>query len=194
MKTLVFASHNENKVREIRSLLPDSFEILSLSDIGFHEDIPETADTLEGNAWIKARTIKEKTGYDCFADDTGLEVFALDMQPGVYSARYAGSERSDEANISKLLSELKSKFDKRAQFRTAIALIFNEEEQLFEGCVEGQILAERRGENGFGYDPVFEPENCGSSFAEQTLEEKNQRSHRARAFAQLKAYLEAKST
>ena len=194
MKRLVFASHNENKVREIRALLPEQFEILSLSDIGFHEDIPETADSLEGNAWIKARTIKEKTGFDCFADDTGLEVFALEMKPGVYSARYAGNERSDEANITKLLVELESKSDRRAQFRTAIALILNGEERLFEGRVEGQILSARRGEMGFGYDPVFEPENCGSSFAEQSLEEKNRRSHRARAFAQLKAYLEAKST
>lgn len=190
MKKLVFASHNENKVREIRALLPDSFDILSLSDIDFHEDIPETADTLEGNAWIKARTIKEKTGYDCFADDTGLEVFALDMQPGVYSARYAGKERSDEANIKKLLDELKSKSDRGAQFRTAIALIYEGREELFEGRVEGQILTAKRGENGFGYDPVFEPENCGKSFAEQSLEEKNQRSHRARAFAQLKLFLE----
>lgn len=194
MKKLVFASHNENKVREIRALLPDSFDILSLSDIDFHEDIPETADTLEGNAWIKARTIKEKTGYDCFADDTGLEVFALDMQPGVYSARYAGKERSDAANMKKLLDELKSKTDRGAQFRTAIALIYEDREELFEGRVEGQILTAKRGENGFGYDPVFEPENCGKSFAEQSLEEKNKRSHRARAFARLKAYLEAKST
>src|SRR5690606_32924786 len=152
---------------------------LSLSDIDFHEDIPETADTLEGNAWIKARTIKEKTGFDCFADDTGLEVFALDMQPGVFSARYAGSERSDEANIDKLLEELESKSDRSAQFRTAIALIIEGKEELFEGRVQGQILNEKRGVHGFGYDPVFEPENCGQSFAEQSMEEKNQRSHRA---------------
>lgn len=189
MKTLVFATHNANKAHEISALLPDSIKILTLSEINFHDDIQETADTLEGNALIKARTIKEATGYDCFADDTGLEVVALGGRPGVHSARYAGEQRSDEANISKLLSELENVEDRSARFRTVIALLLNGEEYLFEGIVNGKIRTSEYGSNGFGYDPVFEPEDCGTTFAQQTLEEKNKRSHRARAFKNLCDFL-----
>jgi XTP/dITP diphosphohydrolase len=186
---IVFATHNANKAKEIAAVLPQGLELLTLSDIGFEEDIPETALTLEGNARLKARTIKEKTGYDCFADDTGLEVLALNNEPGVHSARYAGEHRSDEENISKLLSNLKETDNRSARFRTAIVLIMNDQELLFEGIVEGKILETKKGTNGFGYDPVFEPEDCGKSFAELSLSEKNERSHRARAMKQLIAHL-----
>jgi XTP/dITP diphosphohydrolase len=186
---LVFASNNKNKIQEIQALVPPNFKILSLEDIGCFEEIPETADTIEGNAILKANYVTLNYGYPCFADDTGLEVLALNNEPGVHSARYAGEHRSDEENISKLLSNLKETDNRSARFRTAIVLIMNDQELLFEGIVEGKILETKKGTNGFGYDPVFEPEDCGKSFAELSLSEKNERSHRARAMKQLIEHL-----
>lgn len=190
MKELVFATNNKHKQEEVQAMLPD-YHILSLSDIGCFEDIPETADTLQGNALIKARYVKEKYGYDCFADDTGLEVFSLNMAPGVYSARYAGADKSSEANVIKLLSELEGSTDRSAQFRTVIALIQNEKESLFEGVVKGSITSERIGTSGFGYDPVFTPEGYSLTFAQMELKDKNEISHRARAVKLLINYLNA---
>ncbi|MGL4332617.1 MAG: non-canonical purine NTP diphosphatase [Bacteroidales bacterium] len=190
MKELVFATNNKHKQEEVQAMLPD-FHILSLSDIGCHEDIPETADTLQGNALIKARYVKNKYGYDCFADDTGLEVFSLNMAPGVYSARYAGVDKSSEANVTKLLSELDGSTDRSAQFRTVIALIQDEKESLFEGVVKGSITFERKGNSGFGYDPVFVPEGYNLTFAQMELKDKNEISHRARAVKLLINYLNA---
>lgn len=190
---LVFATNNSHKLSEIRAILGQEMEILSLSDIGCHDDIPETADTLQGNALIKARWVKERYGYDCFADDTGLEVTALGGGPGVHTARYAYPDRHDpEANTQKLLASLQGKADRTAQFRTVIALILNGEEHLFEGIVRGEIATEKRGVEGFGYDPVFVPENMGKTFAELGTDVKNTISHRARAVAKLAAYLKEK--
>ncbi len=191
--SLVFATNNAHKLSEIRAIFAGKLQILSLADIDCHDDIPETADTLEGNALIKARWVKEKYGYDCFADDTGLEVTALDGRPGVHTARYAYPDRHDpEANTQKLLSELKDKADRTAQFRTAIALILDGEEHVFEGVVRGQIATEKRGTEGFGYDPVFIPEDTGRTFAELGTEVKNKISHRARAVAHLVEFLQSK--
>lgn len=190
MKELVFATNNKHKQEEVQAMLPD-YHILSLSDIGCFEDIPETADTLQGNALIKARYVKDKFGYDCFADDTGLEVYTLDMAPGVYSARYAGPDKSSEANVSKLLLELENKTDRSAQFRTVVALIQGDKEALFEGVVKGVISKECKGNAGFGYDPVFIPEGFDLTFAEMNLDVKNQISHRARAVKLLINYLNA---
>lgn len=190
---LVFATNNSHKLSEIRAILGQEMEILSLSDIGCHDDIPETADTLQGNALIKARWVKERYGYDCFADDTGLEVTALGGGPGVHTARYAYPDRHDpEANTQKLLSSLQGNTDRTAQFRTVIALILNGEEHLFEGIVRGEITTEKRGTEGFGYDPVFAPENMGKTFAELGTDVKNTISHRARAVAKLAAFLKEK--
>ena len=187
---LVFATNNAHKLEEIRAMLGSDMEVLSLSDIDCHDDIPETADTLEGNALIKARWVKERYGFDCFADDTGLEVTALGGAPGVHTARYAYPDRhAPEANTQKLLSELDGATDRSAQFRTAIALILDGEEHLFEGVVKGFISTEKRGTEGFGYDPVFMPENLGRTFAELGTEVKNRISHRARAVAQLVGFL-----
>lgn len=187
---LVFATNNAHKLSEIRAIFGDTLHILSLVDINCHDDIPETADTLEGNALIKARWVKERYGYDCFADDTGLEVEALDGAPGVHTARYAYPDRHDpEANTQKLLVSLKNATNRKAQFRTAIALILNGEEHVFEGVVRGEIATEKRGTEGFGYDPVFIPENTGRTFAELGTDVKNQISHRARAVAKLVEYL-----
>lgn len=189
---LVFATNNAHKLEEIRAMLGSDMEVLSLSDIDCHDDIPETADTLEGNALIKARWVKERYGFDCFADDTGLEVTALGGAPGVHTARYAYPDRHDpEANTQKLLSELNGATDRSAQFRTAIALILDGEEHLFEGVVKGFISTEKRGTEGFGYDPVFMPEDLGRTFAELGTEVKNRISHRARAVAQLVGFLRA---
>lgn len=189
---LVFATNNAHKLEEIRAMLGSDMEVLSLSDIDCHDDIPETADTLEGNALIKARWVKERYGFDCFADDTGLEVTALGGAPGVHTARYAYPDRHDpEANTQKLLSELDGATDRSAQFRTAIALILDGEEHLFEGVVKGFISTEKRGTEGFGYDPVFMPEDLGRTFAELGTEVKNRISHRARAVAQLVGFLRA---
>lgn len=187
---LVFATNNAHKLSEIRAIFGDTLHILSLADINCHDDIPETADTLEGNALIKARWVKERYGYDCFADDTGLEVEALDGAPGVHTARYAYPDRHDpEANTQKLLASLKNATNRKAQFRTAIALILNGEEHVFEGVVRGEIATKKRGTEGFGYDPVFIPENTGRTFAELGTDVKNQISHRARAVAKLVEYL-----
>ena len=166
-KNLVFATNNAHKLEEIRAILGDKINILSLNDIDCHADIPETADTLEGNARLKAEYIYQNYGMDCFADDTGLEVEALNGAPGIYSARYAGGAGHDsEANMCKLLSELEGKTNRKAQFRTAICLIEGGEEHLFEGIVRGTILQERRGTAGFGYDPIFQPEGYTETFAE----------------------------
>lgn len=189
MKNIVFATNNKNKLREIRDIVGSKYNILSLSDINCHEDIPETADTIEENALLKARFVKEKYGYDCFADDTGLEVEALDNRPGVYSARFAGENCNSENNINKLLSELKGIENRKARFRTVIALIKGETEEEFEGVIYGNISHERHGEGGFGYDKVFVPENYEKTFAEMLPEEKNSISHRAKATRLLIEYL-----
>lgn len=187
MEKIVFASNNSHKLSEIRQLnLP--FEILSLAETGCKEDIPETADTLEGNALQKARWVKEHYGYDCFADDTGLEVEALGGEPGVYSARYAGEGHDSEANMAKLLANMEGVKDRRARFRTVIALIKDGEEHFFEGIVEGHITTARSGADGFGYDPIFMPEGCDKTFAEMTAVEKNAISHRGRAVTELKNF------
>lgn len=191
---IVFATNNSHKLEEIRQILGKSIEVLSLADINCHDDIPETAPTLEGNAMMKARYVYDKYGTPCFADDTGLEVEALDGAPGVYSARYAGGEGHDsEANMRKLLHELEGKEKRRAQFRTVIALIEQKDGKpvahTFEGKIEGHISDEKRGTSGFGYDPIFVPEGYEQSFAELGNEIKNKISHRARAVARLAEYL-----
>lgn len=188
---LVIATNNAHKLEEITAVVGDKFEIVSLADIDCHEDIPETADTLEGNALLKARFVHERYGLDVFADDTGLEVDALGGQPGVHTARYAYPDRNDnEANVDKLLRELQGATNRKAHFRTVIALIIGGEEYLFEGRVDGHITETRRGTEGFGYDPVFSPEDTGKTFAELGVEVKNRLSHRARAVQKLCAFLE----
>ena len=186
---LVFATNNKHKLQEVRDILGDRVEVLSLSDINCHDDIPETADTLQGNAIMKAQYIYEKFGVDCFADDTGLEVEALNGEPGVYSARYAGDGHDSEANMNKLLQNLTGENNRRAQFRTVIALIIKGEENTFDGIVKGEITEEKRGDSGFGYDPIFIPEGFSKSFAQMTNEEKNSISHRFRATEKLNDYL-----
>lgn len=188
-KKIVFATNNPNKLREIRELMPAGIEVLSLNDIGCHADIAETADTLEGNALIKAHYVYDRYGLECFADDTGLEVDALGGGPGVHTARYAGDDQNPEANKKKLLAELREKNNRHARFRTVIALIEKEQEFLFSGEVEGEITCEPRGSEGFGYDPIFSPENTGKTFAELGEDKKNQISHRARAVRKLLNYL-----
>ena len=189
---LVFATNNRHKLNEVRAIVGDRVEVLSLNDIDCHDDIPETADTLQGNALIKAHYIYEKYGVDCFADDTGLEVEALDGAPGVYSARYAGEECDSEANMHKLLHNLTGKNNRNAQFRTLIALIIKGEEKLFNGIVKGTITEEKMGDSGFGYDPIFIPEGFSESFAQMSSEQKNSISHRYRATEQLSNYLKEK--
>ena len=189
MDKIVFATNNEHKLREIRAILHDETEVLSLSDIGCHTDIPETADTLEGNALIKAHFVYDNYGYDCFADDTGLEVEALDGKPGVRTARYAGDDQDSQANMRKLLREMKGKDNRNARFRTAIALILDGEEHLFSGEVRGTITTEPMGDKGFGYDPVFIPEDTGKTFAQLGEDIKNHISYRARAVAKLTEFL-----
>ena len=189
MNELVFATHNPNKLYEIRQMMPGGIRLLSLEDIGCREEIPETADTLEGNARIKAAHVWEHYGYDCFADDTGLEVAGLRGAPGVYSARYAGPEADAQANMQKLLSQMEAKVDRSARFRTSIALVLDGQFHFFEGTVSGQILREPRGSGGFGYDPVFMPEGYEKSFAQLPLQVKNEISHRGRAFRELSAFL-----
>ncbi len=193
IKKLVFATNNAHKLDEIRAILGDKIEVLSLKDINCDADIPETADTLEGNAALKAEYIYKNYGLDCFADDTGLEVEALGGAPGVYSARYAGGDGHDsEANMRKLLKELDGEQNRKAQFRTAICLIEQGEEHLFEGIVKGSIIEQKRGASGFGYDPVFMPEGYEETFAEMGNAEKNKISHRARAVEKLCEYLNGK--
>ena len=186
---LVFATNNKHKLQEVRDIVGNRVEVLSLNNINCHDDIPETADTLQGNALIKARHIYDKYGLNSFADDTGLEVEALDGAPGVYSARYAGEECNSEANMLKLLQNLTGKNNRNAQFRTVIALIINGEEKLFNGIVKGTISNEKRGDSGFGYDPIFIPEGYTESFAQMSGEMKNSISHRFRATKQLSDYL-----
>ena len=189
-KRLVFATNNAHKLEEIRAILGNSIEILSLADIHCHADIPETADTLEGNARQKSRYVYEHYGLDCVADDTGLEVESLGGAPGVYSARYADGQGHDsQANMNKLLKEMEEKNDRKAQFRTIISLIEKGEERQFEGIVKGQITREKRGESGFGYDPIFQPDGYETTFAELGSDIKNRISHRARAVAALCDYL-----
>lgn len=185
MSSIVFATNNHHKLSELREIVGDRIEILSLADIGCHDDIPETADTLEGNALIKARHVSEKYGCDCFADDTGLMVDALGGEPGVYSARYAGPECDSRANVALLLDRMKDATDRSARFKTVIALELGGKEYVVEGKVEGKITEECRGESGFGYDPVFMPEGFDKTFAQMTDSEKNAVSHRGRATAEL---------
>lgn len=188
-KKLVVATNNAHKLEEIAAILGDEMELLSLKDIKCFADIPETADTLEGNARQKAMYIYENYGMDCFADDTGLEVDALNGAPGVYSARYAGDGHDSEANMQKLLHELEGKKNRKAQFRTAICLIQEGKEYLFEGIVKGEIIGEKRGGAGFGYDPIFVPEGYEQTFAELGNDIKNTISHRARAVEKLCLFL-----
>ena len=194
MKTLIMATNNAHKLSEVRQILGERYEVKDLSDIGCHEDIPEDADALEGNALQKARYVHEHYGVDCFADDTGLEVEALNGAPGVYTARYGsmngyGESHSADANNACLLDKLQGQENRKARFRTVIALIQDGEEHLFEGIVNGDILLEKCGTEGFGYDPVFAPEGRGIAFAEMTPEEKNAISHRGRATEKLVAFL-----
>lgn len=189
LRKLVFASNNKHKLEEARAILGDRFEVVSLADIDCHDDIPETAETLEGNALIKARWVKERYGFDCFADDTGLMVEALEGAPGVYSARYAGEHCSFADNVNKMLREMEGKENRKAYFATVIALILNGETYTFEGKVDGYIATEPSGEGGFGYDPIFVAEETGKSFAVMAPEEKNAISHRGRAMRKLADFL-----
>jgi XTP/dITP diphosphohydrolase len=186
---LVFATNNPNKLREINHILGDSFQLLSLTDLRIEDDIPENEPTLEGNAIHKARYISRLVNMDVFADDTGLEIDALNGRPGVHSARFAGEAKDSNANIDKVLGLLGSETDRRARFRTVIALIIDGKEFLFEGTAEGKIITEKRGNEGFGYDPVFVPEGETRTFAEMPLSEKNLISHRSRAFEKLRIFL-----
>ncbi|MDQ8011997.1 MAG: non-canonical purine NTP diphosphatase [Flavobacterium nitrogenifigens] len=186
---LVFASNNKNKIAEIQSMLPESIKILSLEDINCLEDIPETADTIEGNAILKADYVTEKYGYDCFADDTGLEVNALNGAPGVYSARYAGEQKNADDNMNKLLEALKNEENRSAQFKTVITLNLNGKQYLFTGIAKGEITLTKTGTNGFGYDPIFKPENFNETFAELPLTTKNTIGHRGKAVKQLIDFL-----
>jgi XTP/dITP diphosphohydrolase len=186
---LVFATNNPNKLKEVKEILPNTIELLSMKDIQCFDEIEETETTLEGNAQLKADYITQKFGYNCFADDTGLEVEILKGKPGVYSARFAGKPCNSENNMQKLLAELKNKTNRKAQFRTAISLNLNEEKFLFEGICKGEILTKKQGEKGFGYDPIFKPENHTASFAEMSSVEKNSISHRGIAIEKLVAFL-----
>ena len=186
---IVFATNNLNKLAEVQKMLPNSIELLSLSDINCFDEIDETETTLEGNAKLKADYITKKFGSNCFADDTGLEVESLNGAPGVFSARYAGAENSSENNMQKLLSKLENKSNRKAQFRTVIALNLNDEQFLFEGICKGEILTNKKGSEGFGYDPIFKPHGFTTSFAEMTSEEKNNISHRGIAIQQLVSFL-----
>ena len=188
MKKLIFATHNPNKLAEIKSAV-NSFEVLGLKKMGIVEDIAETGSTLEENALIKSQYIYQKTGLSCFADDTGLEVDALDGRPGVYSARYAGKQATAEANMQKLLSDLKDQKNRSARFRTVISLILNGEKYFFEGEVKGKILHQKTGDDGFGYDPIFHPVGYDQSFAEMTMAQKNEISHRGMAVKKLIHFL-----
>ena len=185
----VFASNNKNKILELQSMLPETITILSLESIGCFEDIPETADTIEGNAIQKANYVTEKFGYDCFADDTGLEVDALNGDPGVFSARYAGEQRNADDNMNKLLEVLAVQNERKAQFKTVIALNLNGKQYLFTGIAKGEITLEKIGNQGFGYDPIFQPEGFPQTFAQLSLDVKNKISHRGKATQQLINFL-----
>lgn len=186
---LIFATHNKNKLKEVKSLVPSSIELLSLDEINFSDEIAETADTIEGNALLKSKTIYEKTGVNCFADDSGLLVDALNGAPGVYSARYAGEQKNDQDNMRKLLHELKDIPNKKAHFKTAMVLFIDGKEYLFEGQIEGKIITEKQGTNGFGYDPIFVPDGYNETFAQLDSEIKNKISHRARALQKMLEFL-----
>jgi len=186
---LVFATNNHNKIKEVQSLIPQHIKLLSLEDIGCLEDVPETQTTIEGNAKQKAEYIKTNYGYDCFADDTGLEVQALNGDPGVYSARYAGEQRNADDNMNKLLNELKPHANRHAQFKTVIALHLNGKLQTFTGICEGDITQTKQGDKGFGYDPIFKAKGYTKTFAEISLEEKNTIGHRGKAVKQLIDFL-----
>ncbi|WP_321439126.1 non-canonical purine NTP diphosphatase [uncultured Bacteroides sp.] len=186
---LVFATNNKHKLEEVSHILKDKIEILSLKDINCDVDIPETANTLEGNALLKAQYIHENYGLNCFADDTGLEIEALNNEPGVYSARYAGTDKSSEANMLKVLKNLEGIGNRKAQFRTAVSLIIDNKQYLFEGIIKGNIIKEKRGNSGFGYDPIFVPEGYEQTFAELGNEIKNKISHRALAINKLCNFL-----
>ena len=190
---LVFASNNKNKIKEIQLLVPASIEIVSLEDIGCTEDIPETADTIEGNAILKANYVTEKYGLNCFADDTGLEVEALNGAPGVYSARYAGEPKDDNNNMNELLFQLEKETNRNANFKTVIALNLNGKQELFVGMIFGKIISEKIGTNGFGYDPIFVAEGYEKTFAELDMEEKSNISHRGIAVKQLITFLQKES-
>jgi XTP/dITP diphosphohydrolase len=194
MRTLVFATNNKHKLHEVREMLDGVVEIKSLDEMGLAGDIPETADTLQGNALLKAQWVWQRTHLDCFADDTGLEVNALGGAPGIYSARYAGPQCNFDDNVDKLLSAMEGKTDRQADFRTVICLLEGGEPTYFEGRVDGVILTERYGQEGFGYDPVFMPDRFAVSFAEMPLEVKNQISHRGLAVAKLVAYLKGEKS
>ncbi|WP_299254390.1 non-canonical purine NTP diphosphatase [uncultured Aquimarina sp.] len=186
---IVFATNNPNKLKEVQALVPSHIQLLSLTNIGCTEDIPETSPTIEGNAIQKAQYIKENYGYDCFADDTGLEVDILNGDPGVYSARYAGESKDSDANMDKLLNNLKEKDNRKAQFKTVVALHINGTLETFTGICLGTITKQKRGDKGFGYDPIFMPNEYRKTFAELPLEEKNSISHRAKAVKQLVVFL-----
>ena len=186
---LVFATNNLNKLKEVQEMLPSSIELLSLKDISCFDEIEETETTLEGNAHLKADYITKKFGFNCFADDTGLEVESLGGKPGVYSARFAGEPSNSENNMQKLLVDLETKTNRKAQFRTAVSLNINEKKFLFEGICAGEILTKKQGEKGFGYDPIFKPEGFNQSFAKMTSEEKNKISHRGIAIEKLVKFL-----
>lgn len=188
---IVFATNNINKLKEVQALIPNHIKLLSLKDIKCLEDIPETQNTIEGNAIQKVKYIKENYGYDCFADDTGLEVESLNGEPGVHSARYAGSQRDDNDNIEKLLFELRAKTNRTAQFKTVIALHLNKNLETFTGICKGEITHTNHGSKGFGYDPVFRPNGYKETFAEMELSQKNTISHRGKAISQLVIYLNA---
>lgn len=193
MKKLVFASANQNKIKEIKSILPAGFELVTLDELGFHEEIPETSPTISGNATQKTTFLKDKLALDCFSDDTGLIIPALNNEPGVYSARYAGPQRNADDNMDLVLEKLAEKNDRSAYFMTTIALWYEGELHLFEGKVTGEIITTKKGEQGFGYDPIFIPEHQGKTFAEMTLAEKSRFSHRARAFEKMIAFLNSKA-
>ncbi len=187
--SIVFATANPNKIREVLALLDEGVRIVSLKDIGCEEDIPETQPTIEGNALQKARYVKDNYKIDCFAEDTGLEINALGGEPGVYSARYAGEAKDSEANMAKVLAKLEGKTDRTAQFKTVVALTLNNEEFTFEGICKGQIATSKSGAGGFGYDPIFIPDGYNISFAEMAASEKNKISHRGKAIHKLKTFL-----
>ena len=186
---LIFATHNSNKAFEIQKLLPEHFQILTLNDIDFQEEIPENEPTIEANSAFKVQFIFNKFNLNCFADDTGLEIESLNGKPGVHSARYAGEERNSDANMNRVLEELNGVENRNARFKTVITLIIYGEQHQFEGIVDGTIIDEKRGSNGFGYDPIFIPEDESKTFAEMNLNEKNKFSHRARAFEKMIAFL-----
>jgi len=186
---LVFATNNQNKLKEIQNLLGEDFELLSLKDIQCNEEIPEDHDTLEDNASQKAYYVHDKYGVNCFADDTGLEIEALNMEPGVYSARYAGEQKNSEDNMAKVLRNMEDVTNRKARFRTVISLVIDGKEMQFEGIVDGHMLENKQGTDGFGYDPIFQPEGYDVSFAQMSMEDKNAISHRGRAVEKLVKYL-----